>query len=104
LFAVKMLGEHLQQAFMDPVLHNVDLGDFDSVGISAGRKEIGLASMQRLCDAFTRHKTPCEFRTYDAVHGFVASGRLGGQPAIEARQDVFVAVNKALVARRARML
>jgi acetyl esterase/lipase len=44
---------------------------------------------------FTRHKTPCEFRTYDAVHGFVASGRLGGQPAIEARQDVFVAVNKA---------
>jgi acetyl esterase/lipase len=102
VFAVKMLGEHLQQAFMDPVLHNVDLGDFDSVGISAGRKEIGLASMQRLCDAFTRHKTPCEFRTYDAVHGFVASGRLGGQPAIQARQDVFVAMNKALVARRAK--
>lgn len=102
LFAVKMVGEHLNTAFMDPVAHNVDLGDFDSVGISAGRKEIGLASMQRLCDQFTRHQTPCEFRTYDAVHGFVASGRLGGQPAIEARNDVFVAVNKAFAERRAK--
>jgi acetyl esterase/lipase len=93
-FAVKVVGLHIKEDFMDPVAHNVDLGAFESVRISAGRKEIGLAAMERLCNHFVKHKTPCEMALYDAVHGFVSMGRLGGHTAHQARMDTFAVINR----------
>jgi acetyl esterase/lipase len=93
LFAAKVVGIHLKEDFMDPVANNADVGNFASVRISAGRKEIGLAAMQRLCAHFVQHETPCEMALYDAVHGFIAMGKLGGHTAYQARLDTFETIN-----------
>ena len=90
-----------EDEFHDIVHHETDLSPLSKTRIvmRAAEKELGVAAMRRLHDAFVADNLDAEFKLYaGAVHGFVVFGdAIGGEAAAQANRDIF---NDILKARR----